>query len=303
MELLKFVAFEIRRPLAHIFNLSINAGKFPSALKKSRTVPVPIFNGGDAELCDYYRPISLQNSIAKILEKIVATQLVNHLELNELLYKHQYGVLKGKSTEHNLLHLTNKIGQALNEGNYVCSHDILLMKLKRLGIDGKTHDWFSSYLKNRVQQHVDIQGNISSPQSINISVLQGSILGPILFLCYINDLPNATELLTFLFADDTSGLIIGKNLQELVQKMNIEINKLGNWFRANKMAVNISKTKYLIFHTKGKKITNFDNNSIVYDGNEIGKPKDPALITPLGRIFYAHPSADQKILQTSWGHV
>ena len=96
------------------------------------------------------------------------------------------------------------------------------MKLKKLGIDGKTHDWFSSYLKNRVQQQVDIQGNISSPQSINISVLQGSILGPILFLCYINDLPNATELLTFLFADDTSGLIIGKNLQELVQKMNIE---------------------------------------------------------------------------------
>ena len=91
------------------------------------------------------------------------------------------------------------------------------MKLKKLGIDGKTHDWFSSYLKNRVQ-HVDIQGNISSPQSINISVLQGSILGPILFLCYINDLPNATELLTFLFADDPSGLIIGKNLQELVQK-------------------------------------------------------------------------------------
>ena len=125
-------------------------------------------------------------------------------------------------------------------------------------------------------------------------MLQGSILGPILFLCYINDLPNATELLTFLFADDTSGLIIGKNFQELVQKMNIEINKLANWFRANKMAVNLSKTKYLIFHTKGKKITNFDNNSIVYDGNKIGKPKDPALITPLGRIFDAHPSADQK---------
>ena len=101
MELLKFVAFEIRRPLAHIFNLSINAGKFPSALKKSITVPVPIFKGGDAELCDNYRPISLQNSIAKILEKMVATQLVNLLELNELLYKHQYGFLKGKSTEHN----------------------------------------------------------------------------------------------------------------------------------------------------------------------------------------------------------
>ena len=137
------------------------------------------------------------------------------------------------------------------------------MKLSKLGIVGKSLDWFTSYLNNRVQ-HVDIDGNISSPKNINISVLQGSILGPILFLCYINDLPNETELLTFLFADDTSGLIIGKNLQELVQKMNCEINKLANWFRANKMAVNISKTKYLIFHTKGKKIVNFNDNSIFF---------------------------------------
>ena len=94
MELLKFVASEISRPLAHIFNCSINSGRFPSTLKRSRMVP--IYKGGDAELCDNYRPISLQNSIAKILEKMVATQLVNHLELNNLLYKHQYGFLRGK---------------------------------------------------------------------------------------------------------------------------------------------------------------------------------------------------------------
>ena len=126
MELLKFVASEISRPLAHIFNCSINSGRFPSALKRSRTVPM--YKGGDAELCDNYRPISLQNSIAKILEKMVATQLVNHLELNNLLYKHQYGFLRGKSTEHNLLHLTNKIGKALNEGNFVIS---LFLDLKK----------------------------------------------------------------------------------------------------------------------------------------------------------------------------
>ena len=167
------------------------------------------------------------------------------------------------------------------------------MKLKKLGIKGKTLNWFAFYLKNRVQ-YVDIDGSVSSPQNINISVLQGSILGPILFLWYINDLPNATELLTYLFADDTSGFLIGKNLHELVPKMNIEINKMANWFRANKMAVNISKTKYIIFHTKGKKISNFDNNSIVFDENEIGGAQDPALVTPLGRIYDAHPSSDQK---------
>ena len=95
MELIKFVAHEISTgtPLAHIFNLSIGSGKFPSALKKSRTVP--IFKGGDAELCDNYRPISLQSSISKILEKMVATQLISHLELNNLLYEHQYGFYGG----------------------------------------------------------------------------------------------------------------------------------------------------------------------------------------------------------------
>ena len=120
---------------------------------------------------------------------------------------------------------------------------MLFKKLEKLGIKDITLNWFKSYLNNRVQ-HVDIDGNISPPKNIDISVLQGSILGPILFLCYINDLPNATELLTFLFADDTSGLIFGKNLQELIHKMNTEINKNANWFRANKIAVNISKTKY-----------------------------------------------------------
>ena len=111
-------------------------------------------------------------------------------------------------------------------------------------------------------------------------MLQGSILGPILFLCYINDLPNATELLTFLFADDTSGLIYGDNLKELVAKMNTEINKLANWFRANKMALNVSKTKFIIFHTKGKKV-DYEENSIVYNANEIGKKNhQPKLNNP-----------------------
>ena len=131
------------------------------------------------------------------------------------------------------------------------------------------------------------------PQNINISVLQGSILGPILFLCYINDLPNATELLTFLFADDTSGLITGDNLPELITKMNVEINKPANWLRANKMALNVSKTKYIIFHSRGKKF-DFDENSIVYNKNEIGKPQNTDLITPLERIHDLHPQKDSR---------
>jgi hypothetical protein len=115
-KLLKLIVNEINRPLAHIFNLSVNTGKFPSKLKTSRTVP--IFKSGDPLLCDNYRPISLLSTLSKILEKIVSVQLVNHLDRNNIIYEHQYGFQRGKSTEHNLIHAFNFIGKALNENKY-----------------------------------------------------------------------------------------------------------------------------------------------------------------------------------------
>jgi hypothetical protein len=103
-------------------------------------------------------------------------------------------------------------------------------------------------------QKVDINGSLSPTLEILFGVLQDSNLGPLLFLCYINDIFNATKLATFLFADDTSCLAEHKDLRELVNYVNIELRKLANWFRANRMAVNVSKTNYIIFHTKGKNI-------------------------------------------------
>jgi hypothetical protein len=293
-KLLKFVALEISFPLCHIFNLSLNSGDFPSKLKKSRIVP--IFKAGNSENCDNYRPISLLSSLSKILEKIVQKKLVDHLESNNLLYKHQYGFLRGKCTEFNLLHVSNKITEALNDGKFclgifldlkkafdVCSHEILLKKLEKgFGVRGSALLWFKNYLSGR-KQVVDINGSLSQPRDINISVLQGSILGPILFLCYINDLPNATNLDTFLFADDTSGLKSGNNLPELIEQCNVELQKMANWFRANKMCVNTSKTKYIIFHTRGKRLDPQACN-LVFNNNEIGKPHDPSLVFPLERI-------------------
>jgi Reverse transcriptase (RNA-dependent DNA polymerase) len=116
MKLVKFVAYEICIPLSHIFKLSIESGTFPDKFKSSRIVP--IFKNGDPRICDNYRPIALVNTFSKILEKIVATDLYNHLDLNKLLYTHQYGFQRGKSTEHNLVHVVNYIGNALNEGNW-----------------------------------------------------------------------------------------------------------------------------------------------------------------------------------------
>ena len=294
LKLIKLVAYEISRPLSHIFNLSLKNGVFPENLKSSRTVP--IFKCGDPKLCDNYRPISLVCTISKILEKMVHTNLINHLEINDLLYKHQYGFLKGKSTEQNLLHVVNFISNALNSGNFcigifldlkkafdVCSHSILLKKLKKLGVEGVALDWFTSYLSNR-KQRVDINGHLSSEKSINISVLQGSILGPTLFLCYINDLFTVTNLATFLFADDTSCLAEHNNLQELINFVNVELQKISNWFRSNKMAVNISKTKFIIFRTKGKKI-DISDTPVLFNNNDLNGHQDPNNIFKLERVF------------------
>ena len=109
-------------------------------------------------------------------------------------------------------------------------------------------------------------------------------MGPLLFLCFINDFHTVTKLLTLLFADDTAGMKSGLNLDDLIKEVNVEVNKLANWFKANKMAVNVSKTKYIIFKPKGVKIKIEQNNGIVYDENEIGKPKNMSKITPLVRI-------------------
>ena len=201
LKFVKYIIHDISIPLAHIFNLSLDNGIFPDKLKECRTVLYQFSNLGNPKCCDNYRPISLVNTLSKILEKIVATNLTNHLQINKLLYEHQYGFQRGKSTEHNLIHVVNFIANALNNGNYCIG---LFLDLKKA-------------------------------------------FGPILFLCYINDIFSATNLATFLFADDTSCLAEHHDVNELISYVNVELRKLANWFRSNKMSVNVSKTKYIIF--------------------------------------------------------
>ena len=235
-KILKSIKYQISEPLSHLFSLSISTGVFPSKLKTSKTIP--IFKAGDHTSCDKYCPISLLSSLSKILEKIVANSLVNHLEIKNLLYDNQYGFLRGHSTLHNITKLTSKISQDLNEKKFVIgifldlkkafdtvSHDILLSKLKKLGISGTPLKWFTSYLSNRTQ-FTEIRGCKSNELAIDISVLQGSILGPILFLCFINDLHLATWLLTLLFADDTAVIDSDTDLPTLINRVNYESKKL-----------------------------------------------------------------------------
>ena len=292
-KMIKFIGNEISSPLSHIFNLSLTSGTFPKCFKQCRVIP--IFKNGDRLECDNYRPISLLSSISKVLEKIVAEKLVAHLLTNDLLYNFQFGFLPKRTTEQNLLHIVNYISCALNENKYcigifldlkkafdVCSHDILLKKLQKMGINETAYTWFKSYLQGR-SQCVDIMNNFSDFQNLDISVIQGSTLGPLLFLCYINDFWTATKLFSVLFADDTTCLAKGTNLNDLILYVNAELQKIANWFRSNKMALNTSKTKYIIFRTHGKPI-NADICNIVYNSTEIGLEDDPTLISPIQRI-------------------
>ncbi len=266
MKLLKFIITPLSTPLAHIFSLSLKTGVFPEKLKVSRVVP--IFKTGDKKICNNYRPISLVSTISKIIEKIVAIRLVNHLEINKLITDAQFGFQRRLSPEQNIIHLTNFVTEALNENKFcigifldlqkafdVVPHEILLKKLHNLGIRDTPLKWFKSYLQNR-SQYVEINGKKSSKRSINISVMQGSVLGPLLFLCFINDLTNASSLLRLLlFADDTCALDKDHNLKDLILRCNIELQKIANWFLINKILLNISKCKFILFHKQEKNLT------------------------------------------------
>jgi hypothetical protein len=163
-----------------------------------------------------------------------------------------------------------------------------------MGINGVAHKWFENYLQGRTQK-VDINGNLSSEQDLDISVIQGSTLGPILFLCYINDFFSATTLFSVLFSDDTTCLSKGKKLNDLLLYVSSELQKIAVWFRANKMAVNTSKTKFIVFRTQGKKIE--ANDCVLYfNNNEPGKPVNPALIYPIDRIYNNGPEKCFKLL-------
>jgi len=304
-KMVKFIGPEIAIPLAHVFNKSLESGVFPEKLKQCRVIP--IFKSGSHLECDNYRPISLLSSISKVLEKIVADKLLYHLQTNDLLYTHQYGFIPNRSAEHNLLQIINYVSTALNDGNFcigvfldlkkafdVCSHSILLKKLSKMGITGVTHRWFSNYLSGRSQK-VEINGKLSDSLGIDISVIQGSTLGPLLFLCYINDFFTATTLFSVLFADDTTCLSKGKKLSELVPYVNQELQKIALWFKANKMAVNTAKTKYIIFRTQGKVINN-NECTLLFNNNEPGLPEDPNQISTIDRIYNEGPEPSFKLL-------
>ena len=242
---IKKIIFQIIKPLHHIFTLSFEKGIVPSQLKIAKVIP--IYKSGDRRSMDNYRPISLLTTFSKIIEKIVATRLTIFLNNNQIISKWQFGFRAQHSTVHPMLHYTNFLSKSFNEKKHslsifcdlkkafdCCDHTILLSKLEKYGIRGTELAWFESYLFNR-KQFVSINGKNSSLADIVIGVPQGSILGPLLFLIYINDLPLATKLFTLLFADDTTLLASADSVVSLCNFVNVEFKKVCDFFRANKL--------------------------------------------------------------------
>ena len=253
-------------PICHLFNLSLSSGYIPMELKTAKIIP--IYKSEDCDLFNNYRPISLLSSFSKLLEKIVAKQVMGFLYKNEILYKHQYGFRRGHSTTHPVIHFLDKIYQGFNQkvtSNTLAvfldlkkafdtvDFSILLKKLDHYGIRGQSNEWFKNYLNNR-KQFVVVNGDSFSLRDIECGVPQGSVLGPLLFLLFVNDLPAATNFFTILFANDTTFQISGTNMEQLFHNANTELKKAAEWFSANKLTLNIKKTKYILFRPKSAKI-------------------------------------------------
>ena len=251
----------IKTPLFFLFDMSLKQGIFPDSLKRAKIIP--IYKKGDPYDVSNYRPISILSCFSKILEKIMYNRLERYLITNKLLSQSQYGFQAAHSTEQAILYLTDKISKRFENKLYTLgiffdlskafdtvNHKILLEKLNHYGITGSSLSWLCSYLTNR-KQCVKIENHYSNFQKIVCGVPQGSILGPLLFLIYINDIQNCSEILDFvLFADDTNIFLSGKNIQKLFTTMNEEISKINSWFETNKLTVNIDKTCYSIFHSQ-----------------------------------------------------
>ena len=238
--------------LSSLINLTFETGIFPDVLKTAKVTPI---HKKDS-LMNYlnYRPISLLSAFSKIYEKLIYTRIFDYLTKNDLISAKQFGFRSKFSTIHALSSITERIKQLMDTGHYVCgifidlenafdtvNHSILCEKLNYYGLRGNVNNLIQSYLSNR-KQFVSIGGVISSTLNVNCGVPQGSSLGQLLFLIYINDFKfclNKTE--TGHFADDTYILYGSKKLKTMEIVINTELKLVTNWLRLNKLSLNAKK--------------------------------------------------------------
>ena len=248
--------------IVYFLNLCLQQGIFPTSFKKA--IIKPIYKAGDKHLFNNYRPISLLSVFSKLLEKLIYVRVNNHLNLNNILCDNQFGFRQGMSTYMPILLLQDKITSAFENNSIMCgiyldlrkafdtvNIEILLKKIQQYGIINNAHNMLKSYLSERTQC-VKINDVRSTFLPMQMGVPQGSILGPLLFILYINDFPQVCgqQITTFLYADDTSIFIEGKSEEELQTSLNVFMPKVAKWFTTNQLSLNTDKTFYQIYTSK-----------------------------------------------------
>ena len=265
IKLLKVLKPYISQYLEKLVNQSFLEGHFPSKLRSAKVIA--LFKKGNSELASNYRPISLLPLFSKVFERIMYNKLYTFLTANNILYPLQFGFQKDRAIDHALIGMTEMIRLTLDNKRFGCgifvdlqkafdtvNHNILIAKLEHYGVRGNVLQWFKSYLYDR-DQYVSINGTSSTPLRVTSGVPQGSVLGPLLFLIFINDMPNASKKLKFyIFADDTSIYYESETLNEMITRVNKELKLVKKWLNANKLFLNIDKTNYVTFHSTQIKI-------------------------------------------------
>ena len=272
---------EIIDPFLHVIQLSFKTGVVPDNMKIAKVIPIHKKN--EKYIPGNYRPISLLNSFSKILEKLMSARLRSFLQKYKILYECQFGFREGYSTNLALIDIYERIQDTIDSGNFVMGiyidlrkafdtvdHKILLKKMHHYGIRGTVNTWFKSYLENR-KQYVSVNGVDSQTKVICTGVPQGSVLGPLLFLLYVNDIAKAvrnTSVKIMLFADDTNVFIQGPNIRMVKKVAEQVMTHLTNWFKNNKLTLNVDKTQFSIFKSGNKNIP-ADCEMLNFNGNVV----------------------------------
>lgn len=265
-----------------VINNSLQTGIFPKKWKSSLVTPIPKVT--NTVLCEQHRPINSLPVGEKILEMTVKEQLISHCQKNNIIIPVQSGFREGHSCETALQCIMEDWVKAIDVGNIIVAvfldfkrafetidRGLLLLKLQEIGICGTVHRWFSSYLNDR-RQRTKFGVSVSSEKETEYGVPQGSVLGPVLFTIFINDIVRSTtNCKVHLFADDTMLYIEGKNVDDIIRTMNDELNNLYMWLCDNNLKVNIDKCKWMILGKKDKLNKIVYMNSITINNQTIEK--------------------------------
>lgn len=262
VDILKICSHSIVPLLVHAINCSLTTGIYPDQLKIARVTP--IFKKGDSCNANNYRPISVLSAFDKVFEQAIKTRLTSFFDSNNYLYERQYGFRSKSGTHTAVFELVNNISSEMDRGKFVSglfldltkafdcvNHETLLTKLNYSGVRGVANDLFRSYLMNRMQCVKN--GNwVSGLAPINIGVPQGSILGPLLFLVYINDMHRLPLKGTpFLYADDSALFYSGQNINSNIVVIREDLILINDFFRINRLCLNVGKCN--ILHFTGRK--------------------------------------------------